>query len=95
MTEKFTAKKNNDEWALAKLAVRCPGPLEARRLLMLTRKQFGQLLEISEGDVIRLECGDRALTVNQKAFIVSALRLAREKGIIPEGQGGLGPNEGR
>lgn len=65
-----------------KLAARCPLPNEARMILHLTPEQFGKLLGLSPGEYWDLISGKWELPPDQKAFLVEAIRIAKEKGFI-------------
>ena len=77
-------KKHQQEWEEAKKAVRCPRAKEAREALFLSVPQFCQLLEISEGDYWEMVGGAKQLSTNQKLFLVEAIRIARERGLIAD-----------
>ena len=84
MSNGYDPRKHLEELETAKKAVRCPHVQEARTDLFLSVKQFCELLEISEVDYWDMVGGGKQLSTNQKLFLVEALRIAKERGLIPD-----------
>jgi len=82
MSEKTLAQKDREEWAAAAKASHCPRVKEARELLFLTVKQFCELLGISEGAYWSMVAGEKELSLSNKLFLVEAIRIAKEQGLI-------------
>lgn len=80
--EKLDAREYMRGWEQAKLAMKCPHPKEARRILNLSIKQFAQLLDISERQVSYLECNMRQITFAQRILINKAIEVAHKKGYL-------------
>ncbi|MGB7296817.1 MAG: hypothetical protein WBC70_14625 [Candidatus Aminicenantales bacterium] len=81
-TESTGLKKHVEEWDQAKMAARCPRVREARESLFLTVPQFCEIVGISKADYWDIEGGQKQLSVSQKCFLVEAIRLAKEAGLI-------------
>jgi hypothetical protein len=78
----YDPKKELQSWEDAKKAMRCPRAKEAREALFLSVPQFCQLMEISEGDYYDMVAGSKQLSLSNKLFLVEAIRIARERGLI-------------
>lgn len=82
--EKIDPKRELEIWEECKKAALCPLPREARLALFLSVKQFCELVGISRGDYFEMEHGSKQLSHDQRLFIVEAIRIARERGLIPD-----------
>jgi len=85
--EKFDAREYMKGWELAKAAMKCPGPKEARRILNLSIKQMAELLDVSPRQISYLECNMRKLSFTQRFFLSKAIDIARKKGYIGDTRG--------
>lgn len=75
-------KKEMKDWELAKKAMNCPLPNEARRILCLTEDQFCKLLDVDSATYLGWIHDGKQMSINQRIFLKEVIRIAKKQGFI-------------
>jgi len=75
-------KKEMKDWELAKKAMNCPLPNEARMILHLSEEQFCKLLDVDSATYLGWIHDGKQMSINQRIFLKEVIRIAKKQGFI-------------